>query len=701
MDHHQVLLEIIKEDVERGFALPLPVETLQHIPHASLAPLGCVKQLTLDAAGNKVIKHRMTHDQSFPGPSSLSVNLRVQQEKLPLIMYSFVLLRSIHYILDIRRCHPTKKIFICKFDIDAAYRHCSFSSKTAFKSLTIFSGLLLVALRMTFGGAPCPSMWGVISETITDIGNAQLQNKFWDHSDLYGSVSDQIATPLSLPESVPFHQSKDLSIQVPPNDKGKVDIYTDDLIGIAPDIEDAPTRIVFAIPLAIRTLSRPNSDLDVIPRKDIISLKKLCAEGQLSEVKTVLGWTLNTRSLTISLPEYKVMDWLREIDTICLAKRVHFKTLESMLGRFNHVAYMLQPMHHFMGRLYRALLRAKARAGWTVLSSNELSDLNIHSEFLHYAKRGISLNNIAFRKPTSIYRLDASEFGLGGYNIITGRAWHWELPINLRLRTSINSLEFISSVINIWIDITLGLIQPEDCILSQTDSSSAARWLRKSNFTDAKDEEIQLNTARKLATILIDSQSCIYSQWFSGNINNNISDSLSRDFHLSDSYLVSELSSTFPDQVPFGLQIHPLPTEISSWVTSVLLLCPQTAQWLKEPTRSSFALGTDTKNTSSPSESRTTHTWKPLIEVNDIKYLAPLLSQSEKVDLVLSLPNFSRPTQSEPPWIAWHRPTGWPTEQIHGWMQMESLLSFYSLSSEDIDPLTQEKSHKWQSQVQF
>ncbi len=515
MDHHQVLLEIIKEDVERGFALPLPVETLQHIPHASLAPLGCVKQLTLDAAGNKVIKHRMTHDQSFPGPSSLSVNLRVQQEKLPPIMYSFVLLRSIHYILDIRRCHPTKKIFIFKFDIDAAYRRCSFSSKTAFKSLTIFSGLLLVALRMTFGGAPCPSMWGVISETITDIGNAQLQNKFWDHSDLYGSVSDQIATPLSLPESVPFHQSKDLSIQVPPNDKGKVDIYTDDLIGIAPDIEDAPTRIVFAIPLAIRTLSRPNSDLDVIPRKDIISLKKLCAEGQLSEVKTVLGWTLNTRSLTISLPEYKVMDWLREIDTICLAKRVHFKTLESMLGRFNHVAYMLQPMHHFMGRLYRALLRAKARAGWTVLSSNELSDLNIHSEFLHYAKRGISLNNIAFRKPTSIYRLDASEFGLGGYNIITGRAWRWELPINLRLRTSINSLEFISSVINIWIDITLGLIQPEDCILSQTDSSSAARWLRKSNFTDAKDEEIQLNTARKLATILIDSQSCIYSQWFS------------------------------------------------------------------------------------------------------------------------------------------------------------------------------------------
>jgi hypothetical protein len=74
---------------------------------------------------------------------------------------------------------------------------------------------------------------------------------------------------------------------------------------------------------------------------------------------------------------------------------------------------------------------------------------------------------------------------MGGYNIITGRAWRWELPINLRLRTLINSLEFISSVVTIWIDILLGLLLLEDCILSQTDSSSAAGWLRKSNFAES------------------------------------------------------------------------------------------------------------------------------------------------------------------------------------------------------------------------
>jgi hypothetical protein len=589
-------LEIIKEDVERGFVLPLPVKIISSIPHASIAPLGCVSQVTWDVNGKHVKKHWMTHDQTFPGPSSLSVNLRVKQEELPPIRYSYVLLRSIHYILSLRHRHPTTKIFICKFDIDAAYRHCTFSSRTAFESLTIFAGLLLVALRMTFGGAPCPSIWGVISEVTTDLGNSLLQNNYWDHSVIYDSISDQIDEPNSLSELFPFCQSKELSVEIPANNRGKIDIYIDDLIGIAPDIADSPIRVIRAIPLAICTIFRPHSSFDVIPRKDIISIKKLRAKGQLSETKTVLGWNLNTRSLLISLPEHKALDWLRDIDTILLAKKVNYKLLETILGRLNHIACILHPMRHFMGRLYRALFRAKARLGWTTLSSNELSDLSTHAEFIHYTKKGISMNNVAFRKPTNIYHFDASEFGMGGYNVTSGRAWRWEIPSHLRVRTSINSLEFISCIVTIWVDIILGLVQPEDCLLSQTDSSSAAGWLRKSNFSEAQDEEIQLCTARRLATLLINSNSCIYSQWFSGDVN-NISDSLSRDFHLSDNFLVAKLSSTFPDQVLFCLDLHPLPIEISSWVTSVLLLAPQTMAWSKAPVRSKFGLGVDITNT--------------------------------------------------------------------------------------------------------
>jgi hypothetical protein len=57
LDNHQVLMDIIKEDVESSFALPLPIETLHFKPNASLASLGCMKQSTLDASGNRVTKH--------------------------------------------------------------------------------------------------------------------------------------------------------------------------------------------------------------------------------------------------------------------------------------------------------------------------------------------------------------------------------------------------------------------------------------------------------------------------------------------------------------------------------------------------------------------------------------------------------------------------------------------------------------------
>jgi hypothetical protein len=83
-----------------------------------------------------------------------------------------------------------------------------------------------------------------------------------------------------------------------------------------------------------------------------------------------------------------------------------------------------------------------------------------------------------------LYCLDASEFGLGGYNLVSGNAWRFELPVHLCLRTFLNALEFVACVITIWIDIQLNNIPTESCILSQTDSSSAAGWLRKLDFSD-------------------------------------------------------------------------------------------------------------------------------------------------------------------------------------------------------------------------
>jgi hypothetical protein len=150
---------MIQEDVKHGFALPLPVEVLSHIPNASLAPLECHEQMTINALGERVTKYHLTHDQSFPWPSGSSVNLRVDSSKLPHIMYGFCFTCIIHYILGLHQCHPSSKIFINKFDYGVAYRRCHMSTQSAQESLTIHDNFFLMALRLMFGGFACPNLW--------------------------------------------------------------------------------------------------------------------------------------------------------------------------------------------------------------------------------------------------------------------------------------------------------------------------------------------------------------------------------------------------------------------------------------------------------------------------------------------------------------------------------------------------------------
>jgi hypothetical protein len=125
------------------------------------------------------------------------------------------------------------------------------------------------------------------------------------------------------------------------------------------------------------------------------------------------------------------------------------------------------------------------------LEESELADLETILGFLSAANQGLSLNNLVYRKPTVIYRSDASEFGISSFNLISGIAWRIELPIDCHLRSSLNSLEFIDCLISIWVDSFHKVIEPKSCILTQTDSTSALGWLRKSNFTDKMDEFVQ------------------------------------------------------------------------------------------------------------------------------------------------------------------------------------------------------------------
>jgi len=282
--------------------------------------------------------------------------------------------------------------------------------------------------------------------------------------------------------------------------------------------------------------------------------------------------------------------------------------------------------------------------------------------------------------------------------LTSGAARRFELPTPCLYRVSLNTLEFLGAFITLWIDILEGNTPPESCILSQTDSTSAAGWLRKSCF-DEDTHPAQMHIARMLARVMLMAKSCLYSQWFEGKAN-IISDCLSRDFHLTDNKLTSLLTSHVPHQMPPGFKIRRLPKEIDSWLISLLLSQIESKQLPKEPQRSDLAHGVIIKNTSQASVYKMSHSWIVSQLLNGTGYWDASHKLCAKD---VSVPNDFQdllPRSSSPPWITYLRPLGLTTGRIPAWTTVANLPAFYNLSTKDTQMQTHQNNPRKRSLAQ-
>ena len=288
--------------------------------------------------------------------------------------------------------------------------------------------------------------------------------------------------------------------------------------------------------------------------------EKLLAEAGAEEIKIILGWILNFRTLTIALPENKYVAWKVAILGIMEAGNTYLKELEQMIGRLVHLGIILPSSHHFISRLME-LLRKSAKRRRINLNTNVIEDLKLMLLFLEEAHIGVDMNLLVYRKPTKVYRSDSCPAGLGGYSS-DGFAWRFYIPLWLKFRASNNLLEHLATVITPWIDIIAKRLGPGDCSLSMTDSSTSEGWLRKSNFKEDGENPIQatirLEVSRSDAKRIMENKIKNYSQWFPGWMN-DVSDALSRDDDRSDNEIINIFRSFTPSQIPDHFDIVPLP----------------------------------------------------------------------------------------------------------------------------------------------
>ena len=260
-------------------------------------------------------------------------------------------------------------------------------------------------------------------------------------------------------------------------------------------------------------------------------------------------------------------------------------------------------------------------------------------------------------------------------------------------------LEFIASTIGPWIDLIEFTLPPLSCILSMTDSTTSAGWLRKSNFTDDSAAEsdahlgCKMELARDHALRLIHNDIKEYSQWFAGT-KNGVSDCLSRDFHLDDHSISNLLTHHFSSQLPTSFEIAPLPHEIELFLSAWLLKMPASTPSKERRTRSGLQPGIDGQHSARQSKLTTTPSSEPFPLPTKQNSSAALPSPSATKNIRLKLSDDWLRAQSELPWTMWLRPSGTTSCRIRDSTKGTSLHAFYLDSTKATRIRTHQQNNK-------
>ena len=197
----------------------------------------------------------------------------------------------------------------------------------------------------------------------------------------------------------------------------------------------------------------------------------------------------------------------------------------------------------------------------------------------------------------------------------------------------VNTIEFTAATIGLWLEIIMNEKTEYLRINCLTDNSSAVGWLFKANFNpDTKQKHDMI--ARRMATVLLKSESALYPQHIPGE-ENIVADSLSRDFHIPDKHLQLLLTSLFPRQAPKNLTIlNRLPREITSWLESLQDSRTSASESLAAPSPSKMGALVDGSDSLSALVSKInswTHTHRTQSSPS-CRHLLPLLGEMNRAD---------------------------------------------------------------------
>ena len=584
--------------VQKGFWTVLPYELSATTPGLRLSPIGVVPQRNR--------RPRPIVDYTFSG-----VN-QVTQPNAPADAMQFG--RTLDRLLRrILLADPAKgKVYLLKVDLADGYYRMQLDSQSSPKLAVVFPSLpgepplVAIPTRIPMGWKNSPPLFCAATETVADVTNRLLlQNAQAAPHPLEHWAACRPATRIPSPpadprSAVPVPASPDPHLN--PQRRRRlqyVDVYIDDFIAAAQGHKQTRNNARRVLLHAIDDVFRPLAEHDHSSRKEPISVKKLqLGDAAWSTEKEVLGWLLNTESMTLRMTKHRHrrLHQLLHTDLPRTRKRITVLDFQRALGELRSLALAIPGTRGLFSALQETLSQQLPdnRIRITDTLHSVFDDFRVLLADLH--SRPTRIPELIPLTPTLHCCHDAAGFGAGGVLFPTpctvsrpfsGSSGYpdgpapvvWRMPfaraITKLLVTQHNPQ---GTLTNTDLELVGSILQSEAAVqcfdmrerthLQRTDNIGTLFWQRKGSTTTVKPAAQLL---RFQAFHQRFHRHVTLHDYIPGDTN-RAADDASRLQSLSNAEFLHHFNSTYPQKQSWRLWT--LSPAMLSYLTSVLLSTP-------------------------------------------------------------------------------------------------------------------------------
>ena len=528
MGHMDFLYEEFEDMIQKGQWLVLPASAVKEWPGLRYSPPGVVEQ--------RERRPRWIVDYSFWG---------INKDTLPLaalesMQFGLALDRILREIL---LANPEYgPVNLMKVDLSDGFYRISLNIGDIPKLGVVFptepgeDPLVAFPLVLPMGWRNSPPIFSTATETIADLTNERLLDPTPPQPHPLDEQADQVIpeSPLlhppastgdpsinyidalvkgtassddGMPSSLSIPPARDPSLPTSLKPLSYVDVFVDDFLGLAQMYPNS-RRVRRILMHAIDDVFRPLDSNDSPFRRQPTSLKKLeKGDCSWSTIKVILGWIIDTVSMTIQLPPHRVERLAEILSSIPVTqKRTSVRKWHKVLGELRSMSLALPGARNLFSHMQHAMSsKLKGRVTLNKGVHHALEDFRWMLQDIE--SRPTRIAELVPLLPSAEGHHDASGLGAGGVWFPTEHLiaregfenrpvmWRikWPQYIIDRLVTSENPDGTIS---NSDLELAGGLLHlealsqtfdiRERTVLSKTDNLNTLYWQRKGSATTEK-----------------------------------------------------------------------------------------------------------------------------------------------------------------------------------------------------------------------